>query len=45
MFKPGNINEGLFLMSSTAYCACRLVLIHVNAKDSAEEDLENSLVD
>jgi hypothetical protein len=30
---------------SSAYCACSLSLIHVNAKDCAEEELENSLVD
>lgn len=44
-FKPGNISKQLFLMSSAAYCACSLALIHANAKDSAEEELENSLVD
>lgn len=44
-FKPGNICQAtVFIMSSSACCACSWVLIHINAKDSPEEELENSLV-
>ena len=43
-FKPGNICQATVFMSSSACCACSWVLIHINAKDSPEEELENSLV-
>lgn len=44
-FKPGNIcHAPVFIMPSSACCACSGVLIHINAKDSPEEELENSLV-
>lgn len=44
-FKPGYICQAtVFIMSSSACCACSWVLIHVNAKDSPEEELEKSLV-
>lgn len=44
-FKPGNICQAtVFIMSSSTCCACSWALIHINAKDSPEEELENSLV-